>query len=134
MSNNAKSKALGMSHGTAANRLRKMILFSLVCHLRLDSCYRCGGKIEDIKDLSIEHKEPWQQADDPVTSFFDLENIAFSHMDCNRAAASPRPKTIFRTDQELKRMKRQWPSRTREARKQEYAKAQKTRPGWIKNR
>jgi len=55
MSSNA-SKVLGMPIGTASNRLRKMILFDLVQRLRLDDCYRCGKKITDVKNLSIEHK------------------------------------------------------------------------------
>ncbi len=85
--NRVKAEALGMSHGTAANRLRKMILFSLVCRLSLNTCYQCGGEILSVDDLSIEHKEPWLRADDPVQCFFDLDNIAFSHLSCNCGAA-----------------------------------------------
>ena len=84
--NSVKSKALGMSHGTAANRLRKMILFSLVCQLELNICYRCDKEILTVSDLSIEHKEPWLQAKNPVKNFFDLDNIAFSHLSCNSGA------------------------------------------------
>jgi hypothetical protein len=85
--NKVKAAALGMSHGTAANRLRKMILFSLVCRLSLNMCYQCGGEILSVNDLSIEHKEPWLRADDPSQSFFNLDNIAFSHLSCNSGAA-----------------------------------------------
>lgn len=100
--NRVKAEALGMSHGTAANRLRKMILFSLVCRLELNTCYQCGSEILSVDDLSIEHKEPWLRADDPVESFFDLDNIAFSHLSCNVAAAS-RPNKRYKTsrDREL---------------------------------
>ncbi len=87
-SNERKSKALGQPHGTAAHRLRKNILFSLVCKLEENICFQCGGEILTVEDLSIEHKEPWLQADDPVKSFFDLGNIAFSHLSCNCAAAT----------------------------------------------
>ena len=66
-----KDEKLGMSHGAAANRLRKIILFDLLCRLKLDECYRCGEKITDIAALSIEHKEPWLQADDPVAAPID---------------------------------------------------------------
>ena len=78
-----KDKILGMSFGTASNRLRKSILFSLVQQIGLDKCFRCGQKIEYERDLSIEHKKPWQSDADPVQSFFDLDNIAFSHLKCN---------------------------------------------------
>lgn len=86
-SNKRKSEQLKMHHGTAANRLRKSILFDLVKRLRLDECYQCGKLIETIAELSIEHKIPWLDSDDPVKNFFDLDNIAFSHRNCNIASA-----------------------------------------------
>ncbi len=86
-SNKRKSEQLGMPVGTAANRLRKMILFSLVQKLGLDTCYRCKEPIMSIDDLSIEHIEPWLDSEDPIDLFFDLSNIAFSHMKCNYADA-----------------------------------------------
>ena len=129
--NKAKADALGMAHGTAANRLRKMILFSLVCRVKLNMCHQCGGEILSVDDLSIEHKTPWLRADDPVKTFFDLDNIAFSHLSCN-AAASVRIKKIFRTSSELKEMKKRCPSRTSAARKIEYAKAKKQGVVWLK--
>ena len=81
-----KDRLLGMSHGTASNRLRKMILFDLLQQFDFDHCFRCDQQIEDIDDLSIEHMTPWQGADDPKATFFDLENIAFSHLRCNIGA------------------------------------------------
>jgi len=83
-----KDKLLGMPHGTASNRLRKMILWRMVQELGEDNCFRCGQQIKDVDDLSIEHKEPWQSADDPRAVFFDLENIAFSHLRCNIGEAN----------------------------------------------
>ncbi len=94
-----KNELLGMSHGTAANRLRKMVLFSLVCELNKNFCFQCGQKIISVKDLSIEHKKPWQNADDPVESFFDLSNIAFSHLSCN-VSASAATRRKYTTKQE----------------------------------
>lgn len=79
--NKNKSEFLGMPHGTASAQLRKMILFDLVKKCGLDTCYRCGEKIESIDDLSIEHKEAWLGVD--VKLFWDLNNIAFSHLNCN---------------------------------------------------
>lgn len=89
MSNEEKSHALGMNFGTASNRLRKTILYSMLYGKVYDqNCFRCGEQIEDVDDLSIEHKEPWQSADDPKAAFFDLRNIAFSHLQCNSGAAA----------------------------------------------
>lgn len=78
-----KDHQLGMSHGSACNRLRKQIMFDLVKRCGLDDCYQCSKKIETVEELSIEHKTPWLHSDDPVDLFFDLDNIAFSHLKCN---------------------------------------------------
>ena len=88
MSNAEKSRALGMNASTAQNRLRKMIMWRLVQQTGQDFCFRCDKQIARIEDLSIEHKEPWQFAADPKASFFDLDNIAFSHLSCNSKATS----------------------------------------------
>lgn len=87
-SNAAKAAALGMSYGMANARLRKAIMFAMAVRLGEDRCYRCGGRIDSIDDLSIEHKVPWQKAADPVGVFFDLTNVAFSHLSCNAGARS----------------------------------------------
>lgn len=79
--NQRKSEALGMPFGTANNRLRKAILFHLLKTYDLDVCFQCGKKIENIEELSIEHKIPWLNGD--ATLFWDIENIAFSHLKCN---------------------------------------------------
>ena len=87
--NKKKTIQLGMSNGKAQHRLRKMIMFKLIQKLRLDVCYQCGGKIAYIDDLSIEHKVPWLDSDNPKKFFFDLDNIAFSHLKCNVSAVRP---------------------------------------------
>ena len=81
--NKKKAEQLGMPHGTAANRLRKLLLFDLAVKSGLGTCFRCDEPIESAKDLSIEHKVPWLDTEDPVGLFFDLNNIAFSHLSCN---------------------------------------------------
>ncbi len=89
MSNAEKTKLLGMPHGTASNKLRKMLLFRFAGALGWLGCYRCDqGTIKSIDDFSIEHKEPWMSAEDPVKAFFDLDNIAFSHLSCNAGVAN----------------------------------------------
>ena len=68
-------------------RLRKQIMFRLMQKCGEDICYQCGEKIESIDTLSIEHKIPWLDSEDPAGLFFDLDNLAFSHMSCNFGAA-----------------------------------------------
>jgi hypothetical protein len=84
MSNEKKTQQLGMSFSKASGRLKKMYLLRLLQRLGEDDCFRCGGKIENVDDLSIEHKEPWLDRD--VALFWDLENIAHSHLSCNSSA------------------------------------------------
>ena len=76
-----KEEQLGMSKGAANGRLNKMIMFRLVQRLGEDFCFRCEKQIEDISELSIEHKKPWLDVD--VALYWDLDNIAFSHLHCN---------------------------------------------------
>jgi hypothetical protein len=73
---------LGMSIGAASHRLRKNILFSLLKKVHEDVCFVCGQKIETVEELSIEHKLPWEGRSAEL--FWDLNNIAFSHLKCNR--------------------------------------------------
>ncbi|VVB52082.1 Uncharacterised protein [uncultured archaeon] len=84
------SVQLGMPRGTAANRLRKLVLFDVLKRHDENVCYRCELEIESADKLSIEHKEPWENVD--VSLFWDLSNVAFSHLSCNCAAAR-RPQT-----------------------------------------
>lgn len=79
---------LGAPIGTASNKLRKHLMFSLARRLNEHFCFRCGVAIESANEFSIEHKEPWRSAANPIASFFDLQNIAFSHLSCNVTAAN----------------------------------------------
>lgn len=81
-SNTNKSNFLGMPHGTAAARLRKLLFFSLLKKHDENFCYRCGNEIIDASELTIDHKEPWEGVN--IDLFWDLDNIAFSHQKCNR--------------------------------------------------
>lgn len=84
--NDKKAQQLGMPFGTASNKLRKMILFKLLGMLNLNACFRCHLPIA-LEELSIEHKVAWLDTTNPVDTFFDLDNIAFSHVTCNTGAA-----------------------------------------------
>lgn len=89
MSNNNnknKSDLLGEVYSSARGRLMKIILFQLVKETNKNICFQCGKEIKVIEELSIEHKEPWMKAKNPKESFYDLNNIAFSHLYCNTLA------------------------------------------------
>jgi hypothetical protein len=81
-----------MHFATAANRLRKMVMFDLLQRHNEDVCFRCGGKIESAAELSIEHKQPW--FDVSTELFWDLSNIAFSHGRCNAVDRPHRTRRI----------------------------------------
>ena len=78
-----KSEQLGISYSKASHILRKRIMFNLVKQCDMDICYRCGEKIKNIDELSIEHKIPWMHSNNPSELYFSLDNIAFSHLKCN---------------------------------------------------
>ena len=74
-----------MPFGTASHKLRKLVVFEMLNgrHFSPD-CYRCGKRIQTVDELSIEHKSPWRTADE----FWNIENIAFSHLRCNKPLRS----------------------------------------------
>lgn len=94
-----KKEQLGINPGTASSMLKKSLLFQMAQKLSLDYCYQCKERIVSVDQFSIEHKEPWLDSDDPIKLFFDLDNIAFSHLSCN-ARAGKRKKGINHPSQE----------------------------------
>lgn len=86
-SNDKKVAQLGMPVGTASNRLRKSIIFNFLKKLNENFCFQCGSEITSENELSIEHKVPYLDSEDPIDLFFNLDNIAFSHLTCNVGAA-----------------------------------------------
>ena len=63
-----------------------MLFYSFVKKLSLDHCYRCDEKIENYKELSIDHKKPWENISNDL--FWDISNIAYSHLSCNSAKSA----------------------------------------------
>lgn len=47
--------------------------------------FSVGEKISR-ENFSVEHKIPWLDSENPVKLYFDLDNIAFSHLSCNIGA------------------------------------------------
>lgn len=85
--NHKKTKQIGMNFGTASNRLRKMKHFECLVKLGENICFQCGEKIENCSELSIEHKVPYLDSTDPQALFWSLDNVAYSHLNCNSGAA-----------------------------------------------
>ena len=81
MSKQKKTLQLGMNPSTASGRLVKDTLFRLAVELG-HKCFQCGEDLER-DSFSIEHKEPWLDSTNPKATFFDQDNIAFSHLSCN---------------------------------------------------
>jgi hypothetical protein len=75
------SHILGMPFGTACNKLRKLVLFSLAQKLKENVCFRCKEEILNVEEFTIDHKEAWRTKG--AEWFWDLSNIAFSHSYCN---------------------------------------------------
>lgn len=84
-----KQEQLGINPGTASNRLVKDILFKFVTDAG-HVCFRCGLPMTR-QNFSIEHKIAWLDSADPVGLYFDLNNIAYSHLKCNVEAARSKP-------------------------------------------
>lgn len=103
---------IGMSTGKASARLKKSIMFALVRQTNKDSCSHCGELIENIDELSVEHVTPWSGSDDPIGLFFDLSNIAFSHISCNISAAR-KPNQKYFTKEERKKANAEWMAKDR---------------------
>ncbi|MEE9572802.1 MAG: HNH endonuclease, partial [Candidatus Neomarinimicrobiota bacterium] len=76
-----KTRFLEINYSTACNRLRKSIMFELIKETGKDICYRCGNKINNVSELSIDHKKSWLYVD--IKLFWSLDNITFSHSKCN---------------------------------------------------
>lgn len=91
MKTDKKSQLLGMNFSTGRARLDRDLLFKCVVELG-HKCYRCGGDLTR-EEFSVDHKDNWSLAEDPVKAFFDLDNIAFSHLHCNTKEMADRRRT-----------------------------------------
>lgn len=95
-----KEKQLGMSYGKAINKLNKIILFELAKNNNMLGCYRCKEKIQNIEEFSIEHKKEWLKSLKPSKDFFDLDNIAFSHLVCNIKHSASKKRSVSKVDKD----------------------------------
>lgn len=76
-----------MDPGTAQSQLKNILFFDLIQMVNKDICFHCQKKIETEDDLSIEHKEPWLDSENPKELFWDKKNVTFSHRSCNFSKA-----------------------------------------------
>ena len=88
MKNHVRKKhdQLGMNPSTASNRLIKDIIFDFVGKNGMNKCHHCGKQMLR-ENFSIEHIVPWLDSVDPAGIFFNINNIAYSHLSCNVDAA-----------------------------------------------
>jgi hypothetical protein len=77
---------LGMDFGKANQRLFKMMVWKMATKCGMDKCSHCKQRIEEPENLSLEHIVPWRGIEGRPARpelFWDLDNIAFSHIWCN---------------------------------------------------
>ena len=86
---NKKQIQLGMNPSTAQGRLLKDLLFDFAVKDG-HTCFRCGGMLSR-DTFSVEHIKPWLDSEDPRGLFFDIDNIAYSHLSCNVGARRQGP-------------------------------------------
>ena len=68
----------------------KLFLFHIAKRLNKDICYRCGNKIDTVRELSIDHIQSWYKSsiqEFKPELFFDVTNCKMSHLHCNCSAA-----------------------------------------------
>ena len=77
-------KQLGMNIAVAQRKLVRMLLFRELVLTERNICFRCKQEIETLKELSLDHIQPWRSQANPVESFFSVDNVAYSHVSCNK--------------------------------------------------
>ena len=100
-----KKLQLGINPSTASHKLVKDILFRFITTSGY-VCYRC--KKDLTRDtFSIDHMIPWLGSENPIKTFFDLDNIAFSHQSCNSSAGRRECKKYFTPEEKLEAQRKQ---------------------------
>lgn len=105
-------KQLGMNPSTASHRLVKDLLWKFIVYTGQHYCF-CCNKGMSRETFSIEHKIPWLDSKNPKELFFDLGNIAFSHLSCNSAVAR-RPHKKYETKVERRKADQQAQNKARQ--------------------
>ena len=74
-----RAALLGMPYGTAEKHLRKSVIYELARQCGKNFCRWCGATISSPEDLAVVHIQDWS---DDADRFWDLSNVAFSHVSC----------------------------------------------------
>lgn len=82
MDKNKKKEQLKINPSTASGRLVKDLLWDFILKSGKGICCKCGKEMTRAT-FSIEHLKPWLDSDDPIGLYFDINNIAYSHLTCN---------------------------------------------------
>ena len=98
-----KDELLGMPWNTANTRLRKKLIWYLIIKLGFNQCYKCQDNIEDSEELFIDHINDWQLAENPIESFFNMENISFRHLHCSKILKTALEKRIHKQNEKQKK-------------------------------
>lgn len=106
-----------MSYGTASHRLVKDLLYNYIASKEV--CYQCGKPMSR-DDFSIEHKEPWLDSEDPAGLFFNLENVAFSHLACNIKASRSAKRGTTQYPEHIGQSRTRSPSKVANDRRRRY--------------
>ena len=77
-----RAALLGMPYGTAEKRLRKAMIYELARQCGKTLCRWCETEIPSPDDLAVVHLQDWS---DDADKFWDLNNVAFSHVSCAAA-------------------------------------------------
>jgi hypothetical protein len=77
-----RAALLGMPYGTAEKHLRKAMLHSLAQQCGKNLCRWCQTEISSPDDLAVVHVQDWS---DDADKYWDLNNVAFSHVSCAAA-------------------------------------------------
>lgn len=117
---NKKLMQLGMSQGTASNRLVKDILWDLIEKTQQNVCFHCKQPMGR-NTFSIEHIDPWLDSKNPIQFFFDLKNITFAHLACNFSKAR-RPNKLPTQEKKKKHAEYMKNWMTKEKRREKYLK------------
>lgn len=87
-----RAELLGMPYGTAEKQLRKAIIYELAQQLGKNVCRWCNSAIDSPDDLAITHVQDWQE---DAASFWDLANVAFSHVSCAAERGGKRQEEVM---------------------------------------
>lgn len=116
-----KSDQLGMNHSTASGRLVKDLLWNFIVETGFNKCSKCTKEMNR-ENFSIEHIEPWLDSDNPRELFFDISNIAYSHLSCNISSSRNPNQKYFSEDErrtaKAKQSREWWNSLTKEKQRQ----------------